>query len=106
MGGLITILTALTKAYIDFRRWPFENHWIGFVVVAVVMLSVCLIWWKVYPLFLYGLIFNPALNLMKGQPFFYVGDTAETDKTLKGIFGKWAGQAWFLLNLILLIITI
>jgi hypothetical protein len=43
---------------------------------------------------------------MKGLPFFYIGDTAPTDKVLKRWFGKEAGQVWIFINVILLMITI
>jgi len=103
---IITIITALLKAYIDVNRWPFENHWIGFVASGMVVLTVCWISCEIFPIFLYGLVFNPAVNLMSRLPIFYIGDTSRIDQFLKKTFGRAAGHIWFFCNLILLILTI
>jgi len=101
-----TISTALIKAYIDFRRWPFENHWIGFLAAALI---ICLLMWKhgeIYPMFLFNAIFNPALNTMKGLPFFYIGSTSIIDKELTLLFDRYAGQWWFYSNIVFMITSI
>ena len=102
----VTISTALIKAYIDAYRWPFESHWVGFTVSATIVFVVCWISCEIFPIFLYNVVFNPAINLMKGLSVWYIGDTAWTDKILKDWFDEYAGQTWFFCNLILLIITI
>lgn len=106
MITLVTISTALIKAVVDLYRWPFINHWVGFVISAAIILAVCLMSSEIYPIFLFNVLFNPALNTLKGLSFFYIGDTADTDKLLKQLFGKIAGEVWFFCNLTLLILTI
>jgi hypothetical protein len=75
-------------------------------VSAAIVFVVCWISSEIFPIFLYNIIFNPTLNLLKGIASFYIGDTAWTDQILKDWFGEYAGQAWFFCNLILLILTI
>lgn len=106
MEVIVTISTAILKALVDAYRWPFENHWIGFAAVAGIIFVVCWMSCEIYPIFLFNIIFNPALNLLRALPFFYIGNTAKTDKILKKWFGRYAGQTWFFCNLILLILTI
>ena len=102
----LTILIALIKAYIDHKRWPFTNHAIGFIIVAILILFICFLFDVVYPIFLFNVIFNPAINLMRRLPLFYLGDTAFTDLILKEYLGPKAGLIYFLINLLLLILTL
>lgn len=106
MVTIITILTAVFKAIIDAYRWPFDNHIIGFLVVALVIFIICWIDCEIYHIFLYNVVFNPSINLITGRNIFYIGDTAWTDKTLKRYFGNQAGQVWIGSNVVLLILTI
>jgi len=103
---LITISTALAKAYIDVKRWPFENHWIGFTIAAAIIFSVCWYTCEIYHIFLYNVIFNPAVNLMKGLPIWYIGNTAKPDKIIRYFLGENDGYMWVIINALLLIITI
>jgi hypothetical protein len=104
--AIITISTAILKALIDAYRWPFESHWVGFTVSAAIVFVVCWISSEIFPIFMFNVIFNPALNLLRALPFFFIGNTAKTDQILKDWFGEYAGQAWFFCNLTLLILTI
>lgn len=105
MEVLIVVATALIKAYVDLKRWPFKNHWVGLLIVSLIILPICWFSCEIYPIFLYNVIFNQSLNIMKGLPFFYMGDTAKTDQIMKNLFGNFAGQVWFFCNLTMLILT-
>jgi len=106
MITLATILLSTLKAYIDHKRWPFGDHGLGAIIVTVVLAGSCWYAWSLYPIFLFGLIFNPTINLMHGEAFFYIGKTAWTDILLRSLFKDVAGQVWFSINLIGLILTI
>jgi len=103
---LAILLLSTVKAYIDHKRWPFERHVVGAIMVAAALAGSCYYSWSLYPIFLFGLIFNPTINLMHGKAFFYMGNTAWTDIFLRSIFDDVAGQSWFVFNLIGLILTI
>jgi hypothetical protein len=103
---ILTISTALIKAVIDAYRWPFENHWIGFVAAAVIVLAICWFDQEIYHVFLFNVFFNPMLNFIKGLSIWYIGSTAWIDKMLRKLFKDFAGPVWIGVNLILSIITI
>lgn len=101
-----TIMVAIAiaiKAYFDNKNWGNVDHIGGILGVLLFLGPVALVMQSFYPLFLFGLLWNLVINRVRGLPVFYIGDTAWTDKILKRIFGKNAGEAFALIMLILTI---
>ena len=80
----------------DLGNWGNVNHTVGFVIAAIVMISLSLWNWHPWPILVYTTVWNPIIAIAAEQEFFYIGDTAWTDKTLKKIVGsRFAGEIWF-----------
>jgi len=98
--SVLTILTVWIKVWFDNRNWGNVDHTKGIVLVALVLFPLCLISTSLYPIFLYGMLFNPTINFVRDLPLFYIGDTSKVDILLKEIFEENAGEAFFLINFI------
>jgi len=103
---IITVGVLIIKAYWDNKNWGKVDHTKGIVLVALILIPVSIHIGYFYPLFIFGLLWNPLINKVRNLPFFYIGNTAVTDITLKFLFGERAGEAFFLVNLLLLISSI
>lgn len=52
--------------------------------------------WTLLPFFLYGGWFNQFINMQRGLPFFYIGETAWTDRMARKYLGENAGVIIFI----------
>lgn len=102
---LILIAVITIKVIHDNHHWTNVDHVTGLILVALVLVPVSLIILNPWPLFAFAAAWNPAINLSRGLDFFYLGDTAKTDIILKQVLGDHAGILWFLLMVILTIIS-
>jgi hypothetical protein len=94
LSTIIVVLVIAIKAYFDNKNWGNVDHAKGLFYVSIVLIPVAVATISLYPLFLYGLFWNPTINLIRDLPLFYLGDSARTDRVLKKIFGKNAGEAF------------
>lgn len=92
---IITLITFLGLLWWDTRRWKNNKpvrHGVGLVTVLVILGVVS---WSIkhpWPLLFYVAFWNPVISLVNGQKWWYLGEEAWTDRTLKWIFGDEAGK--------------
>ena len=102
---LIVFITIAIKAYWDNKNWGKVEHTKGIVLVSLVVIPLSILINSWYPVFLFGMLWNPVINVVRQLPLFYVGNTAAIDIMLKRIFPDRPGESFFLLNFLGLIYT-
>lgn len=106
ISSLVTLVVVFTKANWDNKNWGKVNHTLGIGLVALILIPLCILICNPFPIFLYGLTFNPTINTIRKIPGFYIGSTSKVDIFLRKNFSKYPGQIFALINLILLLLTI
>lgn len=106
MGFLITFLVIAIKAYWDNKNWGKVDHTKGIVLVSLILIPLSIIVKSPYPIFLFGMLWNPVINTVRRLPLFYIGDTSTIDILLKKIFPARQGESFFLINFLGLIYCI
>lgn len=101
--ALITLGVVFIKAYWDSKNWGEVKHTLGIVLVALILIPLSILILNPFPIFLYGLTFNPTINTIRKIPGFYIGTTSWVDRKLRKTFPKYPGQIFALINLILLL---
>lgn len=103
LGTLIFLYVEVIE---DAKDWPNINHTKGAIRRAIGLGVVSITVVHPWPFLIFGLMFNPWLSKKKGLDFFYLGDTAWYDKTMKKVFGKLAGYVSFFGALVILILSL
>lgn len=106
MGFLITFLVIAIKAYWDNKNWGKVDHTKGIVLVSLILIPLSIIVKSPYPIFLFGMLWNPVINTVRRLPLFYVGNTATIDIALNFLFGKKAGEVFALMLFVLFICSV
>lgn len=85
-GIAIYALTIVVDLFTDVRLWYKDqkvNHFRGAALRLIGLIPACwLIGWAVIPLalFLYWILFEGMYNVLIGQKWWYIGETAKIDK--------------------------
>lgn len=102
IAGVLVTITVIIKSLIDIKNWGNVDHKKGIIIAGLIIIPLVLWLGNPAPIFLYGMLFNPVINLIKGLPLFYIGNTAYIDKLLNRYLGKHSGLIFFIFNFIML----